>query len=547
MRTLLALPLAAVVAVLSLAAPARAGTYPMLQCRATAGREVSAGWTTYGPAISFDACGADDAFGVWLPEMPWDSVGGLTIGVPAALPHIAIARVDATLSVADERDQYAFLRWFAGGSVLLDREMTGWAETLSRTPPDAARDFSMDVYCSFGVGPVNCHFDDLHRAVAVTDLTFTLAENDDPTAQATGGSLLADGARTGTESLAWTASDADSGVRSAVIKLGERAVGAYDFSPACAYTDWNACPLSQTRTLDVDTTKVPDDTYPLRIEVADAAGNVRTVETGRTVVVANYPPAPPAVGGAGTEYPTAGGGGAGPPTATVEPAATNERGRHNGSGAASTALFTAELVNHRQAMLVPYRRSAVTISGRLTQRDGTPIAGARLDVGSQTVVPGLPGPDSGETTTDDDGRWGVTTAPGPSREVTVAWRAFDRDRSYTEINRLSLLVRAGATLAVHPRRIANGGRVTLSGRLLGKPYPDGGVLVTLQGRPRHGGRWRTFGVTRSKADGRFRYRYRFSRVAGGLRMFLFRARVNRQDGYPYEAGVAGSAKASVRP
>ena len=85
--------------------------------------------------------------------------------------------------------------------------------------------------------------------------------------------------------------------------------------------------------------------------------------------------------------------------------------------------------------------------------------------------------------------------------------------------------------------------MTLSGRLLGMPYPDGGVLVTLQGRPRHGGHWRTFAVTRSKADGRFRSRYRFTRVAGGVRMFLFRARVNRQDGYPYEAGIAGSAKA----
>src|SRR5919197_1198307 len=546
MRTLPALLLATAVAVLSLAPTARAGTYPMLQCRATAGREVSAGWTTYGPAISFDACGADDAFGVWLPEMPWGSVGGLTIGVPTALPHIAIARVDATMSVARERDQYAFLRWFAGGSILVDREMTGWAETLSRTAPDDARDFGMDVYCSFGVGPVNCHFDDLHRAVVISALTFTLAEYDEPTAQATGGSLLSGGARTGTESLTWTASDADSGVRSAVIKLGQRAVGTYDFSPGCAYTDWNACPLSQSRTLDVDTTKVPDDTYPMRIEVADAAGNVRTVETGHTVVVANHPPAPPTAGGAGAGQATAGGGGSAPSTAAVEGSATTDRGHHNGSGAASSAVFTAELANHRQAMLVPYRRSAVTISGRLTQRDGTPIAGARLDVGSQTAVSGLPGPDTGSVSTDRDGRWSVTTARGPSREVTVAWRAFDRDRSYTETNRLSLLVRAGAALAAHPRRIANGGRLTLSGRLLGTPYPDGGVLVTLQGRPRHGGRWRTFGVTRTKPDGRFRYRYRFSRVAGGARMFLFRARVNRQDGYPYEAGVAGSAKASVR-
>ena len=37
MRTLLALALVTAVAVLALAAPARAGTYPMLQCRAAPG------------------------------------------------------------------------------------------------------------------------------------------------------------------------------------------------------------------------------------------------------------------------------------------------------------------------------------------------------------------------------------------------------------------------------------------------------------------------------------------------------------------------------
>ena len=43
-------------------------------------------------------------------------------------------------------------------------------------------------------------------------------------------------------------------------------MGAYDFSAACAFTDWNACPLTQTRTLDVDTTKLPEGAYPLRLE-----------------------------------------------------------------------------------------------------------------------------------------------------------------------------------------------------------------------------------------------------------------------------------------
>jgi hypothetical protein len=87
--------------------------------------------------------------------------------------------------------------------------------------------------------------------------------------------------------------------------------------------------------------------------------------------------------------------------------------------------------------------------------------------------------------------------------------------------------------------------VRLSGKLLGRPFPAGGVLVTLQGKPRRGGKWRTFGVTRTRPDGRFRYRYRFTRVAGGARTFLFRTRINRQDGYPYESGLDGKARMKV--
>jgi hypothetical protein len=537
MRILLApgLALVTAIALLALAGTARAGTYPMLQCGAAPGRALSGGWSAYGPGGLFDTCGADEAFGVWMGEMRYDTTGGLIIRVPASRPNVAIDKVEASVGVARELDQYAFLRWFAGSAWLFDQEMTGWSQTISRTAPAGARDFTMDVYCSFGGGPVNCRFDDFHRAVSIPWLVFTLSENDDPGAEVTGGSLLADGARSGTQTLNWTATDADSGVKAVAVRLGGSQVAAYDLSPTCAFVDWSPCPLSEARTLDVDTTRLADGTYPLRLDVTDAAGNFRSVDTGYTVTIANR------TAGAGAGAERSGQGGA------ERSAQGGARGVHNGSGAAGEAVLTAELVNRRQAMLVPYRRSAVTISGRLTQRDGTPIAGARLDVGSQTAVSGLPGPDTGSVSTDRDGRWSVTTARGPSREVTVAWRAFERDRSYAETTELSLRVRAGAVLSIHPRRIANGGRVALSGRLLGMPFPDEGVLVTLQGRPRKGGRWRTFGVTRTKPDGRFGYRYRFTRVAGAVRMFLFRARVNRQHGYPYEAGVAGSAKATVRP
>jgi hypothetical protein len=525
MRKLLALPLAAVTFLL-LCPPARAGTYPMAQCQSTPARALSDGWIVYGGASIYNTCGGDTGFGLWIAELGYDTSGGMSIAVPASRPHVTIQRIETDMNVAYELNQRSFVRWFAGGQIIFDRELTGWAESLiTRTPRDASRDFTLDVYCSTANGPVNCRFSDLHRVVVLSWLTFTLAESADPAARAGGGSLLAPGGRHGTESLAFTAGDEDSGVKSVNVKLGGAVVGSYDFSASCDYSDWNACTTSQSRTLDVDTTRLRDGSYPLRFDVADAAGNAVTVDAGRTVTIANAA--------------------AGPDAAGDEAASAAERGRHNGSGSANAAVLTAELVNRRQAMVVPYRRSAVTMSGRLTQEDGTPIAGARLDVGSQTVLPGLPGPDAGQVVTDDDGRWTMTTAQGPSRQVTVGWRAFGRDRSYTQTTNLSLLVRAGASMAVRPRRVANGRRVRLSGKLLGRPFPAGGVLVTLQGKPRRGGKWRTFGVTRTRADGRFGYRYRFTRVAGGSQTFLFRTRINRQDGYPYEAGLDGKARVAV--
>ncbi|MFL5835493.1 MAG: hypothetical protein ACJ76K_02760 [Solirubrobacteraceae bacterium] len=525
MRKLLALPLAAV-AVLLVSPPARAGTYPMAQCQSTPARALSDGWGVFGGAGIYNTCGGDNGFGLWINELEYNTSAGMGIAVPASRPHVTIQRIDTGMNVAQEFDQVSFVRWFAGNQIIFDRELTGWAESLiSRTPHDASRDFTIDVYCTTANGPANCRFSDLHRVVVLSWLTFTLAEEADPTARATGGSLLAPGERRGTQTLAFTADDEDSGLTAVTVKLGGAAVGSYDFSASCTYTDWNACPTSQSRTLDVDTTRVRDGSYPLRLDVVDAAGNAVTVDTGRTVTIAN----------AGTASSAAVGEGAN----------AADRGRHNGSGEAAAAILTAELVNRRQAMVLPYRRGAVTVSGRLTQRDGTPIAGARLDVASQTVLPGLPGPDAGQVVTDDDGHWSMTTAQGPSRQVSVGWRAFDRDRSYAETTNLSLLVRAGASMAVRPRRVANGRRVLLSGKLLGRPFPAGGVLVTLQGKPRRGGKWRTFGVTRTRPDGRFRYRYRFTRIAGGSRTFLFRTRINRQEGYPYESGVDGKARSAV--
>jgi hypothetical protein len=57
--------------------------------------------------------------------------------------------------------------------------------------------------------------------------------------------------------------------------------------------------------------------------------------------------------------------------------------------------------------------------------------------------------------------------------------------------------------------------------------------VVLQARV--GSRWQAFKSARTAAEGRFRARYRF-RETSGRRLYLFRAIVRAQAGYPYLGG-----------
>ncbi len=71
--------------------------------------------------------------------------------------------------------------------------------------------------------------------------------------------------------------------------------------------------------------------------------------------------------------------------------------------------------------------------------------------------------------------------------------------------------------------------MTFHGRAVA-PLPAGGVAVEVQALSH--GRWRTIGRARSTAAGDWRSRVR----VGGRRRF--RARIGRQAGYPFVAGVS---------
>lgn len=179
-------------------------------------------------------------------------------------------------------------------------------------------------------------------------------------------------------------------------------------------------------------------------------------------------------------------------------------------------------------------------TGRLTHANGAPIGNATVTVAGQPRAGGPFAP-VGTAKTDARGAFEFAVPAGPSRTLRYRYAGNDTDLPATAD--VVTRVTAAARLAVDRRRVRNGQAVRFSGRLLGKPIPKAGKLVTLQAKVGRG--WRTFATPRANAKGVFRHRYRFTATTG-LRRYAFRAVVTREAAYSYERGSSKLVHVTVR-
>ncbi len=217
-----------------------------------------------------------------------------------------------------------------------------------------------------------------------------------------------------------------------------------------------------------------------------------------------------------------------------------------------TAGFAAERVvrrgRHRsrhELVLRPAVRvgqgAHVVIRGRLTNRDGQPLRGARIAVFSTALSVGARVELAGVTSTDQRGRFSYVARASESRSLRLL---YDGSAILGPAGReLVLSVPARSTLRATPHFVLNGGAVQFTGVLLGHPRPPAGKLVSLQAFVR--GRWRTFAETRADRAGRFRYRYRFDGTRGTV-IYRFRALIPREPVYPFATGASRTQQVTVR-
>lgn len=184
------------------------------------------------------------------------------------------------------------------------------------------------------------------------------------------------------------------------------------------------------------------------------------------------------------------------------------------------------------------------LAGRALAARRTPLTDTAIRVIERFAPGSIPGERVSSARTDENGRFGIRLAPGPSREVlaTVAPTATIRGDSSRP---LSLSVHSHVGLRVSSRVAKVGGApLVFRGKvaMAGATMPTDGKVVQLQFRL-PGLPWSEFRSVRSGPGGRFRYAYRFSDDDSRGARFQFRAYAPAQAGWPFEP--AGSLPVSV--
>jgi hypothetical protein len=271
---------------------------------------------------------------------------------------------------------------------------------------------------------------------------------------------------------------------------------------------------------------LPDGDYTLRAVVSDGVGNTSTVTTDQN----GSPELVTEPLRIVTQLPV------GRSRALVRRCTeTRIRVRHRRGGRHQRSA--ARLVRRCAQVALPPRGAVVklrfgqdaTVTGLLQTADGTPVAGALVQVSEQAA--GWRRHRAGTLTSNGQGEFRYTIAPGPSRAISFTYPGSATMRASLGTTRVRVFGRSGIRVS---GRAGAGGRLRISGRVLGGYIPSGGVLVQLQylivGLSPG---WGSF-HTPVRTDDQGRWSVTFP-VAGGAagHTYLLRALVERQGAWPF--------------
>ncbi len=365
-----------------------------------------------------------------------------------------------------------------------------------------------------------------------------LTQMTQPTAVATSGSLTTATTLRGVMDVSITADDPTSGIFQAVLQSNGRSVAkqiidanggkcipygeASDGTTIFLYE--RPCPLG-VNNVDVpfDTAALPEGPQQVSIIVTDAAGNAVPI-LSRSVTVEN----------SGAYLIRA--------HAEEQEKALAARGACNAQCDEHAKMLTTMAHLARKPFARHFARSGLSLSGQLVNHAGAPMPNATVELielpayeHSKLVV-------LGHAPTDAQGRWTFRVPRGPSRTLTVGYRARSNDSRYAASVSFHERVAAGVVLHA-PRHTVPGRKVEFEGTLLGGYVPKQGVYVCLE--LYYAGKWRQISLLHADRLGKFSYGYKFAAVP--FVTYEFRARVPPFPNYPFLGGKSPAVGVRLLP
>lgn len=490
-------------AILTNAGVASAGTYVINNCP-MAGNANAGDWTIFGaPQSDKGSCGggATDWIGPLGGSMGPNTTDGVEIAVPAG-SGITIGQVKAWWSVPNSISGATTFALASTNTGLVGQAGTPWNQTSSPgvfVLPSSSTWFVLADYCSSDDYSYGCTFGGGENAdLQLFGSQLTLSDGNPPSGTVTGGGLAGTGTVSGTQSLAYDATDAGSGVRLVQLLVDGQVVATNDYLEQCPYQNFAACPPSISDAIAWNTASVANGTHDVALRILNAA-QVSAVVDDHALSIENPPHTP------------------------------------NGYPACETAHISLT-VNGRASRAVVRYGKPVTVAGALT-------CGAQPIIGATVLVLGA-GTPSTSLTTNQAGGFSLALPPGPNQTLTFGYRAFADDPDLAASASAKVSVLPSIRLAIRPRHTINGATITWRGHVRGGPYPAGGVTLLVE--VREGRRWQPFDEIVARS-GAFAYRYTFLRTTEPT-TYEFRVALpaNGAGGYHYRPTGSNTIRVHVR-
>jgi hypothetical protein len=504
---------------------ADAGTYVIDDCP-SAGNGNAGPWTVFGESQNTKGT-CSGGLGDWIgpeganmPPTGGGDLAGVQVAVPAGsaitirgarlwwyVPHQVSGATTYAIAAVNTGQ-------VGGGNTPLERGVN--PEVL--VFPSTTTELTLADYCSNSDEGNGCTFGGGENPnLELFGASLRLFDPGLPSGSVTGGSLAGSGPASGTESLAYNASDGGSGVRYVELLLDGKSVAKNDYIAECPYQNFAACPPNVSGTISWNTGSVAGGQHEMALRVVNAAGNGLIVDD-HLITITNKP-------------------------VQTSSGSISGAGIANGQSPCAGEALELSVNGKRKPPIIAYGK-AVTVKGVL--HCGTvPIRGARV------LIATLGGPASAainsSVTTALDGSFSYKVPTGPDRTLEFSYTAYSNDPGPSATATAAIMIRPMIKLRIKPHHSSNGHTIHWTGTVTGGPYPQQGVTLDVEVREGRG--WKIFDQVVANRNGWFRYSYRFHATNEST---TYRFRVALPDSgsgsYPYTpSGASNTVQVRVTP